>query len=516
MHLEWQIPFVAGSLKAVGYRNGVIVARDSIFTAGNASQLELKADRNKIQANGLDLAFVETNILDARGVFCPEVDSLVNYTITGPGKIVGVDNGNAASVESFKASQRKLFNGKSMVVVQSTGLPGDIVVTASSPEFPRNVAAGKTSSADSENNTQLQNIALGKTATADSEETGNIALKATDGSSSTRWCAANGSAGHWLIIDLGSNRNMIGAEIVWEKSGITYLYKIETSSDNAVWSTVMDHTVSNANTAQTQPVSFVSTARYIRITITGGVSSSVWASIFEFRVFDGSQILMTDGNVASKGNDNNTGSCWMAADGNLNHWWMVDLGNTVAVKSSSITWMNAGTGYQYKIETSIDQSTWTLVADKTASVSLLQTQLDTYSTNARYIRVTITGGVSSLNKANIAEFRVFDGTTTTFSPTSITIQAIESSPNTGIHQPISEPAFLIYPNPVSTSFTLEMNGNRPTPELVEIYNSMGQKVMSYRLEKYQNRLQIPVTGFSTGIYYIKVNNNSQKFMVMKS
>jgi len=225
---------------------------------------------------------------------------------------------------------------------------------------------------------------------------------------------------------------------------------------------------------------------------------------------------MTDGNVASKGNDNYPGSCWMAADGNTNHWWMVDLGSTFAVKSSSITWMNAGTGYQYKIETSIDQSTWTLVADKTASVSLLQTQLDSYSTNARYIRVTITGGVSSLNKANIGEFRVFDGTTTTFSPTSITIQAIESSPNTGIHQPISEPAFLIYPNPVSTSFTLEMNGNRPTPELVEIYNSMGQKVMSYRLEKYQNRLQIPVTGFSTGIYYIKVNNNSQKFMVMKS
>ena len=516
MHLEWQIPFVAGSLKALAFRNGVVVARDSVFTADAANQLELKVDRNKIQANGLDLAFIETNILDANGVFCPSIDSLVNYTITGPGKIVGVDNGNAASVKPFKATQRKLFNGKCMAVVQSTGIPGDIVVTAGSPDFKRNIASGKTATADSENNTQLQNIALGKTATSDTEQNGNFALNATDGSTSTRWCATDGNAGHWLKIDLGSTKNMIGAEILWEKSGNAYLYKLETSTDNVIWSTVVDRTVTNTNTAQNQSSSFVSTARYIRISITGGVSSSVWASIFEFRVFDGSQIPMANGNVASKGNDVNSGTYWMAADGNANHWWMVDLGSTVAVKGSTITWMNAGIGYQYKIETSIDKSTWSIVSDKTTSTGTLQTISDSYSSNARYIRVTVTGGVNDINRANIAEFKVFDGTTTTFKPASITIQAIESIPATGIQQPTSKTTFLIYPNPVSTALTIEFDGNPSTPKLVEIYNTMGQKILTRNYENTTNKVQVPVTGFSSGIYFLKINGDSQKFRVVKS
>ena len=309
---------------------------------------------------------------------------------------------------------------------------------------------------------------------------------------------------------------MIGAEILWEQSGITYLYKLETSVDNVSWLTVVDHTVTNTNTAQTQPASFISTARYIRISITGGVSSSVWASIFEFRVFDGSQIPMANGNVAAKGNDVNTGTYWMAADGNTNHWWMVDLGNTVAVTGSTITWMNAGIAYQYKIETSPDKSTWTIVSDKTTSTGILRTVSDSYSTNTRYIRVTVTGGVNDINRANIAEFKVFDGTTTTFKPASITIQAIESSPGTGIQQPTSKTAFLIYPNPVSTTLTIEFDGNPSTPKLVEIYNTMGQKILTRNYGYTTNKVQVPVAGFSSGIYFLRINGDSQKFRVVKS
>ena len=482
MHLEWQIPFVAGALKAYGFKNGVIVALDSVFTADVASQLELKVDRNKIWANGLDLAFVETNILDANGVFCPAIDSLVNFTITGPGKIVGVDNGNPASAESFRATKRKLFNGKCMAVVQSTGALGEIVVTASSPNFLRNIASGKTASADSENTTQLQNIALGKKATSDSEENNNFALNATDGSTSTRWCAKDGNAGHWLEIDLGSNLNLTGSEIMWEKSNEFYLYRIETSTDNVTWTTVVDKTITNSNKLQIQPDSFTSTARYIRVTITGGVNPPVWASLFEFRVFDGSQIPMTIGNVSLNGNDNNSGTYWMAADGNANHWWMVDLGSTLAIKGSAISWIKAGIAYQYKIETSIDKSTWTTLVDKTSSTSTLQMQTDSYSANAHYIRVTITGGVSITNKANIAEFKVFDGTTTTFKSANVIIQAIKSSVNTGLFIPKSGTLFRIYPNPVSNFLNIEFNESMSTNKIVEMYNEMGQKVLTRTFE----------------------------------
>jgi len=515
LHLEWQVPYVAGSVKAYAFEGGVIVARDSVTTADSPSQIELKVDRDEIYGNGLDLAFVETNILDADGVFCPMADNLINYSITGPGKIVGVDNGNSISIEPFKATGRTSFNGKCLAVVQSTGTPGDIVVTASSPSFPKNIASGKTTSSDSENSTQLKNIAIGKNVTSDSEESWNIASYAVDDNSSTRWCANNGDAGHWLKIDLGANLSLIGAEIMWEQTGKTYLYKIETSADNSNWTTVVDKTVSNNSTAQTQTNSFVSTGRYIRITITGGVSSSVWASIYEFRVFDGSTETMANANMASKANDGNSNTYWMAADGNTNHWWMVDLGSTIPVIGSTIRWINSGVAYQYKIEASTNQSEWTTVVDKTAGISTIQTQTDNYSTTARYLRVTITGGVSNLNKANIAEFQVFDGTTTTLIPASITIKVVANPTDTttALYQPKSETDFLVYPNPASSTLNIELNDDQLIKKIVEMYNVMGQKVLNHTLESGQNILQLSVSEISIGIYFLRINGVTQRVIV---
>jgi beta-galactosidase len=46
--------------------------------------------------------------------------------------IVGVDNGNPASVEPYKASSRKAFSGKCLVIVQATKHSGTITITANS------------------------------------------------------------------------------------------------------------------------------------------------------------------------------------------------------------------------------------------------------------------------------------------------------------------------------------------------------------------------------------------------
>ena len=66
-------------------------------------------------------------------------DNQVNFKIDGPGAIVGVDNGNPVSHESFKAPMRKAFHGKCLVVVQSTEQPGTIKLTASSEGLPETV-----------------------------------------------------------------------------------------------------------------------------------------------------------------------------------------------------------------------------------------------------------------------------------------------------------------------------------------------------------------------------------------
>jgi hypothetical protein len=127
------------------------------------------------------------------------------------------------------------------------------------------------------------NLALNKTSSADSSQSGRGANYGNDGSTSTRWCANDGNTGHWWKVDLGSNKNIVSSEVMWESSGKVYKYKVETSTDNTNWTLKVDKT-NNTSTAQIQTDPFTATARYVRITVTG-LASGAWASFFEFRVF---------------------------------------------------------------------------------------------------------------------------------------------------------------------------------------------------------------------------------------
>ncbi len=46
------------------------------------------------------------------------------------GKLVGVDNGYQANLESFKANSCKLFNGKCIAIIQSNGKKENIQLKA--------------------------------------------------------------------------------------------------------------------------------------------------------------------------------------------------------------------------------------------------------------------------------------------------------------------------------------------------------------------------------------------------
>jgi len=75
-------------------------------------------------------------VVDAQGHFTPTVSNLVTFSVTGPGRIVGVGNGDPSDHSPDKASQRHAFNGHCLVDVQADR-PGKIVVTASAPGLAR-------------------------------------------------------------------------------------------------------------------------------------------------------------------------------------------------------------------------------------------------------------------------------------------------------------------------------------------------------------------------------------------
>jgi len=130
-HVAWNVPYAAGTLQAVGYRNGQAVVTNSVQTAGVPAAVALIPDRSTILADGRDLSVVTVAALDSAGRIVPTALNFVTFTVTG-GAIIGVGNGNPTSLEADKASQRYLFNGLAQVIVQSTNQTGSIILTAAS------------------------------------------------------------------------------------------------------------------------------------------------------------------------------------------------------------------------------------------------------------------------------------------------------------------------------------------------------------------------------------------------
>lgn len=134
--IEWWVPYAEGHLIAIGKNNGVEVTRDTLSTASAPARINLSTGMNKIFADRQDVSIVELELLDEKGNLVPDKDLNVVFSITGPGKLIGIDNGNQDSDEPFKSNARHTRFGKLIAIIQSDGKPGTITVSAKCQELP--------------------------------------------------------------------------------------------------------------------------------------------------------------------------------------------------------------------------------------------------------------------------------------------------------------------------------------------------------------------------------------------
>ncbi|HEY4458542.1 MAG TPA: glycoside hydrolase family 2 TIM barrel-domain containing protein [Pseudonocardiaceae bacterium] len=141
LHLTWTVPFQPGTLLAVASSGGRAVARDQVATAGPARAIRLQANRNN------SMSFVSVSIVDDKGVVVPDAANTVAFTVHGPGRLVGVDNGKQDSAHGYQETSVDAFNGQAVAVIGTTGEPGTITLTATSPGLApaRCVLPGSTS-----------------------------------------------------------------------------------------------------------------------------------------------------------------------------------------------------------------------------------------------------------------------------------------------------------------------------------------------------------------------------------
>ena len=138
LYLEWKVAYQPGTLEAVARDEaGNEIARDKITTAGQPAGVRLVKEEHAIAADGKDLTYIYYEIVDSEGNVVPTANNLVRFQLHGQGQLVGVDNGEQASRERYKAQAdgswiRRAFNGKGVAIVKSTEQAGKFTLTAHS------------------------------------------------------------------------------------------------------------------------------------------------------------------------------------------------------------------------------------------------------------------------------------------------------------------------------------------------------------------------------------------------
>ena len=131
--LRWNnVKYEPGEIKVVVYdAQGNKAGEQTVKTAGKPAALKLEAwtqNSSLLKPNGDDLAFITVSLTDADGTLIPQADDQLTFEVTGAGSFEAVCNGDATSLESFKAPTMKLFNGQLVVVVRSAKETGTLTL----------------------------------------------------------------------------------------------------------------------------------------------------------------------------------------------------------------------------------------------------------------------------------------------------------------------------------------------------------------------------------------------------
>ena len=97
--LKWKVPYAPGTLSARGYQGGRAVAETARETTGAPASVQLAPDRTVIAADGEDLAVITVSVADPQGRIVPVAANAISFTLEGPGRILGVGNGDPSCHE---------------------------------------------------------------------------------------------------------------------------------------------------------------------------------------------------------------------------------------------------------------------------------------------------------------------------------------------------------------------------------------------------------------------------------
>ena len=162
LYATFNVTYASGTISAKAYdENGNEITEthgsSSVSTPGTVSQLVVSQNKTEIAADGASLVYISVDVTDANGVLDTTATNTINFTLTGDGEILGVDNGDQATTAKYQQSsvltsttsaKIAAYAGKALVIVRSTKDAGTFTVNVTSSGLTGGSATVTTTAVD--------------------------------------------------------------------------------------------------------------------------------------------------------------------------------------------------------------------------------------------------------------------------------------------------------------------------------------------------------------------------------
>ena len=163
LYATFNVVYEAGSITAEAYtESGTKITNTSgssaVYTPGTPAKLAVTQNKTAVAADGSSLTYIEVEVQDASGHLDTTATNTINFSLSGNGEIVGVDNGDQATTAKYQQSSVltsatsasiAAYAGKALVIVRSTRDAGNFTVNVSSPGLTDGSASVTTTAVDS-------------------------------------------------------------------------------------------------------------------------------------------------------------------------------------------------------------------------------------------------------------------------------------------------------------------------------------------------------------------------------
>ena len=146
LYAVFNVAYASGTISAKAYdKNDQLISDTvgsaSVSTPGTVSKLQVSVDKTEIDADGSSLAYITVDVTDDNGNLDTTATNNIQFSLSGNGVILGVDNGDQATTAKYQQSSVltsetsaniNAYAGKALVIVRSTKDAGSFTVNVTS------------------------------------------------------------------------------------------------------------------------------------------------------------------------------------------------------------------------------------------------------------------------------------------------------------------------------------------------------------------------------------------------